>query len=293
MKRWKNKVPVVEALLDAAEKGQLSESRLRENGSREYALLYPEEIAAWIAELKLLKGVPLSYLAGDEMQLPPESIRFFYVDEDWTAQMINGALSIGAHSAGAREINRLFSEPFQGLGKRNIRQPRKNCIHENQMQFYGEGEKNRESGVLTGFLLRSRLVGLWKGLESSAVDRNGSELAILRMERLSGEIMLCIYEGEVEKLRVKEPKEGLRFGSHENDRKIRVREVRAGCEGQVIPGKTLQITANDYGRADILSLAGKLKETLQAEKMTSAELAMELMIAPGLAEFQREERKNG
>lgn len=46
MKRWKNKVPVVEALLDAAEKGQLSESRLKENGSREYALLYPEEIAA-------------------------------------------------------------------------------------------------------------------------------------------------------------------------------------------------------------------------------------------------------
>lgn len=293
MKRWKSNVPVAEALYAAAGGGQLSEKWIKENRGGEYAFMYPEEIAEWFAGLKLLQGVPLSYLVGDEMQLPPESIRFFHVDEGWTQQMIYGALSIGAHSAGEREIDRWFSEPFEGLGRRTVRQPRKSCIHREQMRFYRESERNTESGALTGFLLRSRLVGLWRGLESSAVGRDGSKLDILRMEQLSGEIMICIYDGVIDRLQVKEPKEGLRFGSHENDREICVREVKPGSEGQVLPGKTLRITTNDYGRADILSLAGKLKETLKTERIASAQLAMELIVAPGLAEFKREGRKDG
>ena len=179
-------------------------------------------------------------------------------------------------------------ETVRTLGKRNIRCPRKNGIHENQMQFYREKRTEPTEAVLTGFLMRSRLVKLWKGLESSAVDRNGAKLDILRMDQLSGEIMICIYQGEIAGLQVKEPKEGLRFGAHENNRVIRVRDVKPGNEGAILSGKTVQITANEQGRADILELAGALGEILETDRVSSAELAMELIVAPGLAEFQRE-----
>jgi hypothetical protein len=283
MKRWKNDFNVSEALHTAA-----LGNRMKEDNPL-FASFYPEEIADWIAQLKLLRGVPLSSLVGDEMQLPPESIRFFYVDESWTAQMINGALSIGTHCTKAERINNLFAETVRVSGKRNIRSPRKNSIHENQMQFYRENRTETEEVILTGFLMRSRLVKLWKGLESSAVDRNGTKLDILRMDQLSGETMICIYQGEITGLRIREPKEGLRFGAHENDRMIRVRDVKSGNEGVILSGKTVQITANEQGRADILSLAGALEKILQTEHLTSAELAMELIVAPGLAEFWRED----
>ena len=109
------------------------------------------------------------------------------------------------------------------------------------------------------------------------------------MDQLSGETMICIYQGEITGLRIREPKEGLRFGAHENDRMIRVRDVKSGNEGVILSGKTVQITANEQGRADILSLAGALEKILQTEHLTSAELAMELIVAPGLAEFWRED----
>ena len=41
----------------------------------------PEDVAAYAAELKLLYSVPFSYLVAEEDFLPPESMRFFCVDE--------------------------------------------------------------------------------------------------------------------------------------------------------------------------------------------------------------------
>ena len=67
-----------------------------------------------------------------------------------------------------------------------------------------------------------------------------------------------------------------------------VRDVKPGNEGAILSGKTVQITANEQGRADILELAGALGEILETDRVSSAELAMELIVAPGLAEFQRE-----
>ncbi len=249
--------------------------------------VYPQELAEWFAQLNLLKGVPLSYLAGDEKQLPPESIRFFYLDKNWTNQMTGGALSIGAGSRKATALNHFYKEDFDAMGKESIRHPRERLVHPKQKPFYHRRAKLQaeDTGEITGFIMRSQLVKLWKGLESAATDKQGNPLVILRMEQLSEDIMLCLYQGEIAKLRVKEPKEGLRFGAHENDRTIHVRDVKKGNEGVPIPGGKVQIRTNAYGRADILSLAENLKTKTGAERISSAELAMELIIAPGLAEF--------
>ncbi len=298
MKRWKNDFPVEKLLMEAKHRNELlTECKTGEqqkfflDSAMNLETVYPQEIAEWFAQLKLLKGVPLSYLVGDEKQLPPESIRFFYLDENWTYQMTGGALSIGAGNRKANTVNDFYMTDFDVMGKESICHPRKNHIHQKQKQFYYNRVRRRrqteETGEITGFIMRSQLVKLWKGLESTATDRQGNPLVILRMEQLSEEIMLCLYQGEIAKLRIKEPKEGLRFGTHENDRTIHVREVKKGNEGVLIPGATVQIQTNSYGRADILSLAENLRSKTGAGRIGSAELAMELIIAPGLAEFSR------
>lgn len=290
MKRWKNDFLFMQNTCDVLRKRKIQGCEDQEEIMEQDPWLYPQEIQDWIVQLKILKGVPLSALIGDEKQLPPESIRFFYLDGNWTDQMINGALSIGAGDEKAVHINDSFLSDFHVIGRKNIHCSRKNCIHINQLQFYKPNFDLAEEydNVITGFIMRSRLVRLWKGLESTALDGYGRKLDILRMEELSGEIMLCLYQGEIAALQLKEPKEGLRFGTQDNDRKICVRDVKGGKEGVPLANRKVQIRVNERGRANILSLADDLKKELGGAKLTSAELAMELIVAPGLAEFQRQ-----
>jgi len=44
----------------------------------------PAEVAGFLAHLRLLETVPFQYLVPDDDLLPPESIRFFYLDRNWT-----------------------------------------------------------------------------------------------------------------------------------------------------------------------------------------------------------------
>ncbi|RYP11822.1 hypothetical protein DL767_011437 [Monosporascus sp. MG133] len=45
-----------------------------------------------------LSGVPAHYLISDPTHVPPESLRFFYIDPSWVDAMIDGALSLANHS---------------------------------------------------------------------------------------------------------------------------------------------------------------------------------------------------
>jgi hypothetical protein len=58
----------------------------------------PEAVQGYLGMLALLSGVPFENLVADARMLPPESIRFFYIDANWIASMIDGALSTGVHS---------------------------------------------------------------------------------------------------------------------------------------------------------------------------------------------------
>ena len=55
----------------------------------------PADIAAWLGRLLTLSGVPFGYLVPDEAMLPPESIRFFRLDEKWVRALLDGAFSLG------------------------------------------------------------------------------------------------------------------------------------------------------------------------------------------------------
>ena len=55
----------------------------------------PGAIRRALAGLRLLSGVPFSYLVPDASLLPPESVRFFYLDRNWTDALVQGVLGIG------------------------------------------------------------------------------------------------------------------------------------------------------------------------------------------------------
>jgi hypothetical protein len=73
------------------------------------AVLLPEDLSKWLGRLRLLKGVPFNYLVPDERMLPPESIRFFYLDMNWVDSLLDGAFSIG------RNLTRSEKAPTHNL----------------------------------------------------------------------------------------------------------------------------------------------------------------------------------
>jgi len=66
---------------------------------------------------------------------------------------------------------------------------------------------------LEGFLLRSPLVRGWQGLEMKAIGLEDEPLTPLRIDRLSPEIMLCIFSGRLKSIEVRQPPEGMHFGA--------------------------------------------------------------------------------
>src|SRR5262245_15142426 len=62
----------------------------------------PGAIRRALAELRLLQSVPFSYLVPDASLLPAESVRFFYLDRNWTDALVEGVLGIGTFTSADR-----------------------------------------------------------------------------------------------------------------------------------------------------------------------------------------------
>ena len=115
----------------------------------------PGAIRRALAELRLLHSVPFSYLVPDASLLPPESIRFFYLDRNWTDALVDGVLSIGTFTSAERAQLEALREVVRAEvdeAERVVRQPG------------GEQRLSGPGGAVSGFLLRSRLVSGWPGL---------------------------------------------------------------------------------------------------------------------------------
>jgi hypothetical protein len=184
----------------------------------------PMDLRQWLARLRLLHGVPFAYLVSDSMLLPPESVRFFYLDRNWTDAVVQGALSVGtlnsADRAQLEQLHRIIRKEVDEE-ERKIRRRR------------GDPVQQGEAGVVTGFLLRSRAVSGWPGLHVRAYRREvvGDEeivdedhpdrLKVLRMERLAPAVLLVLFDGIPRLVHVEEPRQGVQFG-------VRLQEGRNG-----------------------------------------------------------------
>jgi hypothetical protein len=165
------------------------------------AIDIPKDIASWFSDLSLLQGVPFNYLVPDERMLPNESIRFIWVDCLWVNCLLDGAFSIG----------RVTTSDHQ------------------QDKGYKDSPAVNPFAQVSGFLLRSDVVSGWPSLVVEAYDqrdpdKGGEQKKLLRAERLSANILLCLFEGEVERIEIHQKPETLHFGLdvHEPDEKISV-----------------------------------------------------------------------
>ena len=87
----------------------------------------PGELRRFLARLRLLHGVPFSYLVPDSDLLPIETIRFFYVDRAWTDALVQGALSVGTITTADRaQLEAVYARIRDEVdeAERTVRRPR-------------------------------------------------------------------------------------------------------------------------------------------------------------------------
>ena len=254
----------------------------------DFDLTIPQTVCQWLARLVLLYRVPFTNLVADERMLPPDSMRFFYLDPGWLKCLLEGACSVGRSVARDELVDEYLRDKFldfaleQSLEVRTKPQlitsnsaanptvvttlvphglknndkilisgvsgsnadingehpvtclgPTTFSVPVDASGRAGQGgsfvrsqpsdiavkqqAERRPNWPLTGFLLRSPAVEGWQGLEMRAWKDSGvnakDRLDPLRIDRLAPDIMLCIFNGKVDRIEVKQPPEGMHFGA--------------------------------------------------------------------------------
>jgi len=181
----------------------------------------PGELRRFLARLRLLHGVPFSYLVPDADLLPIESIRFFYIDRAWTDALVQGVLSVGTITTADRaQLEAVYPKIRDDVdeAERTIRTPQR----EERLQGAG--------GTITGFLMRSRVVSGWPNLHvraysrdvldddalTTAAESDPNRMKVLRMERLAPAVLLVLFDGVPAVVHVEEPRQGIQFGARLN-----------------------------------------------------------------------------
>jgi hypothetical protein len=174
--------------------------------------LLPDGVRDWLAALRLTEGVPFQHLVVDDKLLPPESIRFFYLDRNWTDALVAGALAVGAITTDDRaQLQALYPQVRDELdaAERLVRVPG------NEAGVQGAAD------VVTGLLIRSRAVSGWPAMHVRAYrtevpddgpDDETSRLHLMRLERLAPSVLLALFDGVPAVVHLEEPRSGLQFG---------------------------------------------------------------------------------
>jgi hypothetical protein len=248
----------------------------------------PPEVTQFLARAVLLYGVPFDYLVPDERMLPTESIRFFYLDPGWIDTLVQGAAGVGRPGGTDTVLDERIR--FDTL-KRAVA-----VVRERNPASQNEPRVGEANWPLTGFLMRSELVDGWQGVEMRAYGQAEAELAPLRIDRLAPDVMLCIFNGAVMRLTVKQPPEGLHFGLSPKAgqyQRVSLRRVTSdgGEPGAQIPkgsdDKPIDAPMRGITRVvQIAALAETFRTRLSLSKFTSAEFGVQMVESPGLVEFK-------
>lgn len=180
-----------------------SEIFLQENGEDVYQELkaYVEPLAKWLAKLLLLYPVPAEDLIPHSALLDQESVKFFFIDKNWQRALYDGATSIGLYSTRQSAYNKKV--------RSLLYKETENALYEYRASLYGMEPPQDRQGILSGFLVRAQMTSQWPTSSVSAKDKEGNELPILRMEHITEEILIVIFDGIASLIVVNEPEEGI------------------------------------------------------------------------------------
>jgi hypothetical protein len=266
----------------------------------------PDDIAAWLGRLFTLAGVPFGYLVPDEAMLPPESIRFFRLDENWMRVLLDGAFSLGrnltAEANGASaNLDRAVLDPVvaQARAAAPVR-PRA-----------GVAAPTGDPGTpWTGFLLRSRVVSDYPGLGVNVYPKGKTPddpvtalMPVRRLDRLGsgGDTLLCLVEGDAYRVDVHEAPELLHYGIDEYQPSAAGAPPTAAKNLHTFtraPDGTVVMSA-DVVRVDIGAafrarsprvlrldaLAGTIAAANKVSQVDSAQLGLEMTEGVGMVSF--------
>ena len=278
----------------------------------------PAALADWLARLRLLYGVPFNYLVPDSRLLPQESVRFFYIDRNFTDRLVDGALSVG------KSTTREYAQAqATNSGVRAKVDDEERVLRPRLRKTPGIARiVASQPADLTGLLLRSRAVSGWPGLEVKAyrdittARPQGRPLPLLRMDRLAPDVLLCIFEGVPTRVDVEEPREGIQFGVDLQDQngdglvepstdtpsgfRLKLRKLRGASTGQTVAGnRTVAVPVRRSNRRvlHVRALRDLLQQQLVASgdadanpgTLTSGEMALQMFQFP----FQQRFEGNG
>ena len=146
--------------------------------------ILPEQVINWLAQTALLYNVPFNNLVPNVEMLQQETVRFFYIDQNWIDALIDGALSIGIQSSRDTLLNKLMRGKLRTTVEENLTKVRDN------LRNVSSSGAVTQSGTRAGFILRSLAVSSVLGLEirawSSLRQRESDETASHR-PRCSGD----------------------------------------------------------------------------------------------------------
>jgi hypothetical protein len=226
-----------------------------------------EDLVEWIANLILLYPVPFHYLVPHQLLLPPESLRFFHLDDNWVNALVDGAFSIAVRS---------LDDP--GAASRlELQSALSKIVYQYRLRLLGQQpEWNPKESYMdipkSGFLLRSRMVSGWPGVEviaKTSATQDQTLPKILRFDQIAEGVLFCLARGTVDEVTFREPREGLTFGIA-SDGTLKATKAK----------KTLELKKNLLRVGPIDGVVDITR--LQVEQTTagSAELATEMIRKP-------------
>lgn len=277
----------------------------------------PKDLVSWLSKLALLNGVPFNYLVPDEKMLPPESIRFFYLDENWTGALTDGAFSIGRNLTDDETAAYNLDKAVHPGAMQQVRK----AMPAVRAKILGLPAADPPA-VITGFLLRSSIVQAYPTLGVYAYPLNGTPndptpdmLTILRFERLGShsDTMICLISGDAYRVDIHESPQALHYGIDCYNDNCEVGGVQATAvknlytftikDSATANGTTTQtvtmsatpkptdiskcVRSNNTRTLDISTLAGIIATTNNYSSIDSAEMGFEMTEGVGMVSFYK------
>lgn len=222
------------------------------------------DLVEWLARLVLLYPVPFHYLVPHPQLLPPESIRFFHLDDNWVDSLVDGALSLAVSALNGKDL----------AARADLQKTLSKIVYQHRLRLQGKNpewdpsERYMETPK-SGFLMRSNIVTGWPGVEVTVTTKAPPSKTlpdILRYERIADGVLFCLVRGSLNQIVFREPREGLSFG--------------VSTTGEIESGGAINVK-RDYKRRD--SLDGVTDVAAVRAKLScsgSAQLAVKLLRKP-------------
>jgi hypothetical protein len=218
-----------------------------------------DDLVEWIARLVLLYPVPFHYLVPHQSLLPAESLRFFHLDDNWVNALVDGALSVAVRNLTTQSA----------ASRAELQTALSKIVYQHRLRLQGKNPQwNPTERYMdtpkSGFLLRSRIVSGWPGIEVTAKTSATQEQTlpkILRFDQIAEGVLFCLARGTVQEVTFREPREGLTFGvgsdgtikAAKSGKILDVKKnlVRSGPTGGVVDVAKLQVELASAGSAEI------------------------------------------